>query len=400
MTEATVRDSHIETPSDSTWQGVSRFLDDYPAIRADDKVFILYTLDARAPAAWLAAELTTRGITSGVGGMNPVDDDGLEARLRDALPDPRDLSSRLVVLTVERDSMSHSLKLRRALAPYDEASVAVYRLINASSDFFERAVNATPQVLSAINGALLNRMMPASHLRIQTPSGTDLEVSTDTERYRWLSNRGLWRQGTFVITPSGEVSTYPADINGVLVADGAFNVTAYTETDARLHDNPVTLQIEKGRVVAYTCDSPAVSKLIDRCLERPNADRIGELGFGTNIGVSGFIRMNSHINERHPGVHLGLGQHGQKIDAVSYMCDIHLDLIAPNATITVDHDTVIETHDLARYATEEHPPILDDDIDDQDIDGDCCGVIAREVAKAREDYERSCRIETSRGQQQ
>jgi leucyl aminopeptidase (aminopeptidase T) len=393
VTEVTAQASETQTPSPVVWGGVSSFLDQYAAVQPGDEIYILYTSDARDSAAWVSADLTVRGITPNVVGMNAETDDGLEARLRGMLPRPDAVTSRLVLMTIEKDSMSHSLKLRRILAPYDESKVAVFRLINASAEFFEHAVNVTPQLLSAINGGLLNRMMPASRLHIQSSSGTDLDVSVDSARYRWLSNRGIWREGTFVITPSGEVSTFPADINGTFVADGAFNVTAYTKADARLHDNPVTLQIEHGRVVSYSCPSPTISRFLAQTLARDNADRIGELGFGTNIGISEFIPMNSHINERRPGVHLGLGQHGQKIEVVPYLCDIHLDLITSDATITVDSGEVIRSDRLMEFSTSTHPPIVEHEIDDQDIDGDCCGVIAREVAKAKEEYAKSCSLD-------
>jgi leucyl aminopeptidase (aminopeptidase T) len=388
-----IQATEIGKPSPAVWGGVTRFLEHYAAVRPDDDVYILYTSDAREPAAWVAAALKVRGVAVHVAGMHAETDDGLEARLHRMLPRPDAVTSRIVLMTIEKDSMSHSLKLRRTLALYDESKVAVFRLINASAEFFEHAVNVTPQLLSAINGGMLNRMIPAGHLRIQSSSGTDLDVSVDSGRYRWLSNRGIWREGTFVIMPAGEVSTFPADINGTLVADGAFNVTAFTRADARLREHPVTLEIEHGRVVSHSCSSPQISNFLTRTLSRENADRIGELGFGSNVGVKEFIAMNSHINERRPGVHLGLGQHGQKIEVVPYLCEIHLDLITSDSTITVDGGEVISSAALMDFSTSTHPPIVEHEIDDQDIDGDCCGVIAREVAKAREDYLKSCRLD-------
>ncbi|WP_018680251.1 hypothetical protein [Actinokineospora enzanensis] len=378
----------VRTPDAAVWRGVSHFLDAYVKVGDGDHVVLVYTLDGREAAAWLATELSLRGHRAVTVGMNPVRDDGLEARLRAVLPDPARVgpASRLVLLTVERESMSHGIKLRRVLAPYPERDCAVFRLINAAVEFFVDAVSLTPEQLSGVNGALLNRMMPASRLHIGTTAGTDLDVEIDSERYRWLSNRGVWREGSFVILPPGEVSTYPANINGILVADGAFNVTAYTTTDARLGAHPVVIEIEEGRVVDYRCDSPALMTLLGRCLERENGDRVGELGFGTNFGIDGFIPMNSHINERHPGVHLGLGQHGQKFDAVPYMCDIHLDLITADTTVVVEDGATIRSRDLADLPGEDHPKPLHGEVDDEDIDGDCCGVIATEVARARAEY--------------
>ncbi|HEU5024848.1 MAG TPA: hypothetical protein VFV01_07980 [Spirillospora sp.] len=372
-------------PRQAVWDGVSNLLDHFAAIEPADDVFLLYTPDAKDPAAWIVAELLSRDIRPTLIGMAPVRDDTLEQRLRQALPVPGNVASRIVIFTVERDSMSHVLQLRRVLAPYPEHTWAMFRMINASAEFFEHSMNVTPQLLSAVNGALLNRMMPAERLHITSSSGTDLEVEVDSRRYRWLSNRGVWRPGAFLVLPPGEVSTFPARVNGVLVADGAFNVTAYTRADARLADHPVSIEIEEGRVAHATCESPEVERLLRRCLAYDNGDRIGELGFGTNIGTPGFIPMNSHINERHPGVHLGLGQHGQLIDVAGYWSDIHLDLITSDARITVDGRTRIDSADLAGFRHETHPAPKAEGLHEEDIDGDCCGLISSEVARIRDE---------------
>lgn len=367
-------------------QGVSNLVDDYVGVRPGDEVFILCTLDARDPATWIYAEFVARGFEPTVIRMKALQDETLAKRLHETLPDPATLRSRIVLLTVERDTMSHSLLLRTALALYPEQAWTMLRLINASADFFKYALNVTPQTLSGLNGALLTRMMPAKGIHVSSSSGTRLDIELDSKRYRWLSNRGVRREGAFLILPPGEVSTFPANINGVLVADGAFNLAVSTTIDARLANHPVTIEIRDGRVVSYSCENSSVRRLLGRFFDAKNTDRVGELGFGTNVGIQRFIPLNSHINERHPGVHLGLGAHQQRFDAVQYQCDIHLDLITSDATIVIDDDEVIESNNLASFRSEHHPDPLREGIGDEDLDGDCCGVIAAEVANARAEY--------------
>ncbi|MEV8097753.1 hypothetical protein [Kitasatospora sp. NPDC085879] len=373
------------SPDEQVWQGVSNLVESYVAPRADDLVFILYTVDARDAAAWIFAELSSRGMRPTLFGMNPIHDATVEQRLRAALPAPS-TARRIVLLTVERDSMSHFMEIRRALAPHPPESWSVLRIINASEEFFRHSMSVSPQTLSAINGALLKRMMPSRSLHISSSSGTSLDVEIDSTRYRWLSNRGARRDGAFMILPPGEVSTFPANINGRLVADGAFNVTAFTAADARLGQHPVTLEIEEGRVVDFSCASPEIEGLIRRCMTYQNCDRVGELGFGTNVGTQGFIAMNSHINERHPGVHIGLGQHGQKDSVVQYTAKIHLDLITSDAKIRTDSGEVIDSTDLMSFRDESHPNPIESGINEEDIDGDCCGLIPVEVERAKAEY--------------
>jgi hypothetical protein len=129
-------------------------------------------------------------------------------------------------------------------------------------------------------------------------------------------------------------------------------------------------------VVNFSCDSPLVNKLYRRFAEYDHFDRVGELGFGTNIGISEWIPMNSHINERRPGLHIGLGGHGQRLEVAGYACRVHLDLMTSDATTIVDRHATFDSRKLADLKGQ-HPALQiglhDEDIDA--LDGDCCGLI-------------------------
>ncbi len=210
------------------WAGVNRFLDEYAGVRDDDRIVLAYTPESRQPAAWLCTALKLRGHGPTLLGMKPIKDDTFAQRLDAVLPRPDQLTGRLLVITVERDTMSHVKLFREALARYDASQWLAARIINASEEFFLHAMNVGSDHLSARNTALLERFMKARQLRIKTAGGSDLRVQLDPDRYRWISNRGRFRPGGFIILPAGEVATYPASSDGVLVADGAFNVNAYT----------------------------------------------------------------------------------------------------------------------------------------------------------------------------
>ncbi len=356
--------------SESVDRGVESFIGDYAHVTETDHVVVLYTPECREPAARLVIESRRRGATSYPFGMRPLQDADFEHRLIEFLPAQLTTVQRLVVISIERDTMSHVLPLRRILSRYNADQVSVFRIISGCDEFFTHAVNLTSDELSSINSGLLHRLMPASSVRIKSTGGSDLEVRLDSDRYRWLSNRGVWRAGAFIVFPPGEIATFPADINGVLVADGAFNVTAYTELDARLADHPVTIKVERGKMVDYSCADARVKELITRCLRYDNADIVGELGIGTNSGIPSFIRMNSHINERRPGLHLGFGQHAQKRSVVEYRCDVHLDLITADAHFDLDDGGQPLDSRLFTPSDLPHPS----NVDDEDIDGDCCGL--------------------------
>ena len=359
-----------EKPSatDDVWSGVERLLDDYVTVRDDDLVVVAYTLDSRTAAAWILAELRARGTESRSIAMRPLADEELPGRLDKLLPSAKELKERLVILTVERNTMSHVDVFRQALLSYYPDQWYVGRIIGASPEFFTHAMREERQRISARNTALLERFMKARRMRITTPGGSDLSVTLDSEKFQWTSNRGSSRPGGFVVLPPGEVATYPESVDGLFVADGAINVNVSTKLDARLSANPIEVVIRGGRAVDFSCESPDVSDFIGACFSIPNMVRIGELGFGTNNGIPEFLPMNTHINERRPGVHLGFGGHNQTYGLVDYQVELHMDLISDGAMVWLDDDPAPLDLRHAPLSNADHPT----GVMDEDIDGDCC----------------------------
>jgi hypothetical protein len=363
------------------WSGVQSLLDAYARITGGDRAIILYTSDSQRSAALVSAALELRGIDHSRVWMAPLHDDGFPARLAAELPPPDALTGYLIVLSFERDTFSHTGALIRALAAYPRERVRIFRSISASDSLFADALRASPEELSRRNVAILERLTNARRLHITTRGGTDLEVGIDSGRLRWISNRGIARAGGTVILPAGEVATFPAAISGIHVADFAYNVNAITEDDVRLERCPVRIEIADGRVVDHACDDPQIARFLHQSLTTHCAYNVGELGFGTNFHIADPIPMNSHINERRPGVHIGLGQHNQDPGIVGYQCAIHLDLIARGGIIAVDGGSdVIDLEHLVPSDAPHPVSTRDEDVFSPDVldieDGDCCGLLS------------------------
>ena len=348
--------------------GMGRLLDDYLQVDAEkDFVVVAYTPDSRDAAALCIAGLKARNVQNSAVGMRPLIDYEFAARLQNHV-DAAAGRTRLHVLTLERDTMSHFGPLEAVLKSRPSESCMITRIISASPEFFSMGLHRTPQHLSARNATLLHLLRQSDSMRITTPAGTDLEVTLDEKRFDWISNRGIWRKGAFTILPPGEIATFPAEINGVLVADGAINCNIITRLDVRLGQTPATITIDESRAVDFKCDNRELLELLSLCFARKNGPRVGELGFGTNDGISQFIPANSHLNERYPGVHIGFGQHNQPLGAAGYDEDVHLDMITNDAVVQPAGLAHIQMSDLP-HLNVKHP----DDVRDEDITGDCCG---------------------------
>ncbi|WP_058835945.1 hypothetical protein [Luteimonas abyssi] len=368
-----------------TWTGVQLLLDEYAQVGPDDFVVLLYATDSAEPVAWVSTALELRAVAHRRVWLNPLHDEGFPDRLQAAVPAPDEIAGDIVVISLERDTLSHHSAVTAALASFPAERRRIFRAINASAELFSKALQVAPAHLASLNTALLERCFGAERLRITTRGGTDLRVRLDSRKYRWVSNRGSAREGGVVVLPAGEIATFPAAIDGVLVADFAFNVNLITRRDARLHDRAVTVWIENGRAVRWACEDPEIRTFLDECFRKHCVCYVGELGFGTNIGVDEGIALNSHINERRPGVHLGFGQHNQDPAVAGYSCHLHLDLIARGGEVWFDDDA--HPVDLERVVGSANPhPTSPRDEDaftpeggvDQDEsieEADCCGVL-------------------------
>lgn len=363
------------------WRGVNCLVDSYLRVHLEDEVVLGFTSETLNEASWVQVALEQRGVKITKVWMIPLRDPEFQARLAAVLPQPSALRGNLLILTLERETLSHDEILQQALRAYPKSRVRVCRAITASGLLFSDGLRVTPEDLSARNTALLERLMPAKTIRVTSAAGTDLQINFNPEKYRWISNRGVWQPGKIMILPAGEVATYPDEIEGVFVADFAFNANITTTQDPRLLHSPVTVWIERGRAVRYECSDDTLKSFLDSCFVKDCSFRVGEVGFGTNFGVRKPVALNSHLNERHTGVHLGFGESNQAPHVVGYECATHLDLISSGGTVWIDCEPIpIDLLDVLPSMSEH--PIETRDEDAFSSDGtngfdsdDCCSVV-------------------------
>lgn len=356
--------------SDSAWRGVARLLDDYIVHAPLDRLVIAYAPDVAEQAAWVSSACRSRGIECRTTPMRPLRDPGLYSRVLSQVPS--DPTSWVVFLTLEGDTFSHTGTFAQLVDDVGLDRARLVRLISAGPELFEHGFRLGPESLSRRNALLLNALYGARSVRIRTAGGSDLVVSLDT-KYQWISNRGRSRPGAAVVLPAGEVATYPARVDGVLIADFAMNVNFVTGVDLRLQDCPVRMEIEDSRAVDWLCRRMAIQDLLRDGFARPNAQRVGEFGLGTDAAIREPVRGNSHLNERRSGVHIGFGQHNQNGAIVDYECDVHLDLIARGGTMTLESGQSWDLDCLPEDDIDHPTDTADEDLFSPPIgDGDCC----------------------------
>ena len=172
-----------------------------------------------------------------------------------------------------------------------------------------------------------------THIHITSPAGTDIEAPIAGERVFVECGFAL-EAGDEAAFSDGEVSQMPQvnTAEGVIVVDGPI-------AHIGLPASPITLEVEKGRVVSVSGDCPQADEL-RRIIEMvENADNIAEFGIGLNPAC----RRNGDFEEEKKArgnVHIAIG------DNVFYGGEIrspvHMDMVIYKPTVVMDSQKVVD----------------------------------------------------------
>ncbi len=101
------------------------------------------------------------------------------------------------------------------------------------------------------------------------------------------------------------------------------------------------LTIEGGRLVRVECARKDLEKEFwEYCHTDENSDRVGELAFGTNLGLSEMIGSLLQ-DEKFPGVHIAFGDpYGSQTHA-DWKSKTHVDVLTRNCDVWIDSDQII-----------------------------------------------------------
>ena len=141
---------------------------------------------------------------------------------------------------------------------------------------------------------------------MRTAAGTNFTATFDPA-LAWVKTSGLINPRYWSNLPAGEVFTTPASVDGTFVCDGTagdyFNAKYGTldsyAAGARDSRRPAAV----GRAAIAPTSS---EDFWDYCHTDANSDRVGELAFGTNLGLREMIGILLQ-DEKVPGVHIAFG---------------------------------------------------------------------------------------------
>ncbi len=307
------------------------------AVQPDERVALIADRASRAVAASLAATLNERraawqGLLLENLTGRPLS--GVPREVIQALetsdvgvlciqPQPGELGARMaIVRTVEQRQIRYA------------------HMVGVTPEIMQQGMRADYHEIDRLSDRLRERMQRAQTLTVKTSGGTSLTAHFDPS-LEWVKTSGLISRRYWSNLPAGEVFTTPATVDGTFVCDA----TAGDYFNAKYGDlsaNPLVLEIRGARLVAARSSRKDLEREFwDYCHTDENSNRVGELAFGTNLGLSKMIGVLLQ-DEKFPGVHVAFGDpYGSQTHA-NWKSTTHVDVLTRGCDVWIDDDRIIE----------------------------------------------------------
>ncbi len=230
------------------------------------------------------------------------------------------------------------------------ARMAIVAVVERRRIRYAHMVGVTPQIMregmradyrqvDRLSQELCERMQQASSLSVKTAAGTDFRATFDRS-LAWVKTSGIINPRYWSNLPAGEVFTTPGSVDGTFICDGTAG-DYFNAKYGELKDNPLVLEIRGGRLVDAQCARKDLQKdFWDYCHTDANSERVGELAFGTNLGLREMIGILLQ-DEKVPGVHIAFGDpYGSQTHA-DWKSTTHVDVLTRHCDVWIDDDQVI-----------------------------------------------------------
>ncbi|HTZ49039.1 MAG TPA: aminopeptidase [Verrucomicrobiae bacterium] len=231
------------------------------------------------------------------------------------------------------------------------ARMAIVRVVERRQIRYAHMVGVTPEIMQQgmradyrkvdeLSDRLRERMLRAETLTVKTQAGTSFQAHFNPQ-LDWVKTSGLISPRYWSNLPAGEVFTTPAAVDGTFVCDATAG-DYFNGKYGDLQATPMVMKIDGGRLTSVECSRKDLEEEFwNYCHTDENSDRVGELAFGTNLGLSQMIGILLQ-DEKFPGVHIAFGDpYGSQTHA-DWKSRTHVDVLTRKCDVWIDEDQVIE----------------------------------------------------------
>jgi leucyl aminopeptidase (aminopeptidase T) len=225
------------------------------------------------------------------------------------------------------------------VAAVERRRIRYAHMVGVTPRIMREGMRADYRRVDRLSQQLCDRMQSARRLSVRTAAGTDFTATFDRS-LAWVKTSGLIHPRYWSNLPAGEVFTTPASVDGTFVCDGTAG-DYFNAKYGSLERSPLVLQIQDGRLVSASCDRDDLERdFWAYCHSDANSDRVGELAFGTNLGLRDMIGVLLQ-DEKVPGVHLAFGDpYGTQTNA-NWSSSTHVDVLTRGCDVWIDDEQVI-----------------------------------------------------------
>ena len=212
-------------------------------------------------------------------------------------------------------------------------------MVGVTPRIMREGMRADYRLVDRLSQQLCSRMETARSLTVRTTGGTDFTASFD-HSLAWVKTSGIINPRYWSNLPAGEVFTTPASVDGTFVCDGTAG-DYFNAKYGSLETAPLVLEIRGGRLVSARSERKDLEQdFWTYCHTDPNSDRVGELAFGTNLGLRDMIGILLQ-DEKVPGVHIAFGDpYGSQTHA-DWSSRTHVDVLTRGCDVWIDDEQVI-----------------------------------------------------------
>jgi aminopeptidase len=225
------------------------------------------------------------------------------------------------------------------VAVVERRRIRYAHMVGVTPRIMREGMRADYRQVDRLSQQLCERMPSARLLTVRTDGGTDFTATFDPS-LAWVKTSGIINPRYWSNLPAGEVFTTPASVDGTFVCDGTagdyFNAKYGT-----LEATPLVLEIRGGKLVSARCSRAELERdFWNYCHVDANSDRVGELAFGTNLGLREMIGILLQ-DEKVPGVHIAFGDpYGSQTHA-DWKSRTHVDVLTRGCDVWIDDEQVI-----------------------------------------------------------
>jgi leucyl aminopeptidase (aminopeptidase T) len=206
-----------------------------------------------------------------------------------------------------------------------------------TAKMMQQAMRTDYLEVKALSARLYTKLQGGATITVRTPRGTNLAIRCGV-KLRWHDENGVLRGAGWTNLPAGELLTSPETAEGVLVPDGgAWDTNGQPVKNA----DRLKLTFEDGAVADIEGGAGSEPEaLLDQLAAHEHGKRIGQIGFGTNIGV---VAATGNLLQdlKMPGFHVTLGHTAPELTHAERDSKVEVPLLVRRPDVDVDGTPVL-----------------------------------------------------------